>query len=158
MSLVDEALAISRSLAVELSPSVLVDGLARALGWLWSSWFKDKYHLGVKVALNSAIDTEEEVMRHLVFLTVKELLFNVVKHSSAKEAFVELTVDDSGKLRATVRDGGQGFDPRKLGTVLDTGSGFGLNSLNNRLLFLKGSLDILSRPGHGVEATMKLTQ
>ena len=161
VSLVDEALANSRSLAVELSPPVLVDGLARALDWLCGSWFKEKYHLNVELALNPAIDAQQEVMRNLVFLTVKELLFNVVKHSSAKEAFVELAVHDSSTLRVTVRDGGQGFDPRKLGTVLDTGSGFGLNSLNDRLLLLGGSLDILSRPGFGVEAIilapMKLT-
>ena len=67
---------------------------------------------------------------------------------------MELAVHDSEKLRVTVRDGGQGFDPRKLGTVLDTGSGFSLNSLNERLLLLGGSLDILSRPGFGVEATI----
>ena len=83
---------------------------------------------------------------------MKKLLFNLVKHSSAKEAFVELAVHDSGTLRVTVRDEGQGFDPRKLGTVLDTGSGFGLNSLTESLLLLGGRLDILSRPGFGVEA------
>ena len=152
VALVDEALANSRSLAVELSPPVLVDGLARALEWLCGSWFKEKYYLNVEVAVDPSIDAQQEDMRTLVFLTVKELLFNVVKHSSAKKAFVELAVHDSGRLRVTVRDGGQGFDPRKLGTVLDTGSGFGLNSLNERLLLLDGSLDILSRPGFGVEA------
>ena len=65
---------------------------------------------------------------------------------------MELAVHDSGTLRVTVRDEGQGFDPRKLGTVLDTGSGFGLNSLTESLLLLGGRLDILSRPGFGVEA------
>ena len=161
VALVDEALVNSRSLAMELSPPVLVDGLARALDWLCGSWFKEKYHLNVEVAVDPAIDAQQEDTRTLVFLTVKELLFNVVKHSSAKEAFVELAVHDFGKLRVTVRDGDQGFDPRKLGTVLDTGSGFGLNSLNELLLLLDGSLDILSRPGFGVEAIilapMKLT-
>ena len=78
VSLVDEALANSRSLAVELSPPVLVDGLARALEWLCGSWFKEKYHLNVEVVLNPSIDAQQEDMRNLVFLTVKELLFNVV--------------------------------------------------------------------------------
>ena len=65
---------------------------------------------------------------------------------------VELAVHDSGKLRVTVRDGGRGFDTAKLGTVLDSGAGFGLNSLNEQLPLLGGSLDIPCRLGSGVDS------
>ena len=47
--------------------------------------------------------------------------------------------------RVFVRDHGQRLGSRNLGTVLDTGSGLGLNSLNERFLLRGGSLDILSR-------------
>lgn len=64
VSLVDEALANSRSLAVELSPPVLGDGLARALEWLCGSGFKEKYHLNVEVVLNPSINAQQEDMRN----------------------------------------------------------------------------------------------
>jgi signal transduction histidine kinase len=139
----------------------LVEGLGRALEWLCETWFREKYHLAVNMAIDPCVDAKEEDMRYLVFLTVKELLFNVVKHSSAQEASVELAVHDSANLRVTVRDSGQGFDTAKLGTVLESGAGFGLNSLHERLLLLGGNLEIRSNPGCGVEAIilapMKLT-
>ncbi len=150
--LLDEALANSRSLAVELSPPVLAEGLARALEWLGSTWSKEKYGLEVKMSLDPSVEAQQDDVRYLLFLTVKELLFNVVKHSSAKEATLELVADDSANLRITVRDAGQGFDPAKLGATLHSASGFGLNSLNERLLLMGGRLEIRSSPGCGVEA------
>lgn len=150
--LLDEALANSRSLAVELSPPILAEGLGRALEWLCGIWIREKYNLQVKMALDQAIDTRQEDMRNLVFLTVKELLFNVVKHASVKEASVELVVHDPGTLRVTVRDRGLGFDVARLGGNVRSGSGFGLTSLHERLEILGGSLEIHSGSNRGVEA------
>lgn len=150
--LLDEALANSRSLAVELSPPILAEGLGRALEWLCGTWIKEKYNLVVIMAVDQAIDACQEDMRNLIFLTVKELLFNVVKHASVKEAAVELAVHDPGTLRVTVRDVGQGFDAARLGRNVTSGSGFGLTSLHERLEILGGSLEIRSGPNRGVEA------
>jgi two-component system, chemotaxis family, CheB/CheR fusion protein len=154
IGLLDEALANSRSLAVDLSPPILAEGLGRALEWLCGTWISEKYHLKVNMAIDPTIDARREDMRNLVFLAVKELLFNVVKHTTVKEATVELAVHDPGTLRVTVRDGGQGFDASVIGENLSSGSSFGLASLHERLEILGGSLKIESGANRGVEATI----
>ncbi len=154
IALLDEALINSRSLAVELSPPILGEGLGRALDWLCGTWIKEKYDLKVLTKIDLSIDARHVDMRNLVFLSVKELLFNVVKHSDTREAWVELAVHDDATLRVTVRDSGQGFDVNVLGTKHAPGSGFGLTSVHERLEILGGSLEIRSEPGKGVEATI----
>ena len=90
-------------------------------------------------------------MRNLIFLTVRELLFNVVKHSNVNQASVGLGPDEDGNLRVTVSDHGKGFDIKQAGK---SGSGFGLATLHERLEMLGGRLQISSSPGHGVETVI----
>lgn len=151
VNLLDEALDNARSLAVELSPPILAEGLAKALEWLCGTWMKDKYGLLVKRFIDMSIDTAHDDLRIQVFIAVKELLFNVVKHSEVRECLVELAAQDAGSLRITIRDHGRGFDADHIG---HHGSGFGLISLRERLGMLGGSLQIRSKPGQGVEAVI----
>ena len=151
VNLLDEALDNARSLAVELSPPILAEGLAKALEWLCGTWMKDKYGLLVKRFIDMSIDTTHDDLRIQVFIAVKELLFNVVKHSEVRECLVELAAQDAGSLRITIRDHGRGFDADHIG---HHGSGFGLISLRERLGMLGGSLQIRSKPGQGVEAVI----
>lgn len=152
ISLLDEALGNSRSLAVELSPPVLGEGLGKALEWLCGTWIKNKYDLTVRTRIDPSIDARQVCMRNLVFLAVKELLFNVVKHSGSQEAWVELTVHDSGNFQVIVRDHGRGFELNVPGDKGSLSSGLGLASVRERLEILGGSLVVHSRPGQGVEA------
>jgi signal transduction histidine kinase len=152
IELLDEALANSRSLAVELSPPILADGLGRALEWLCCTWMNDKHQLKVHFHADPHTDTQHEDMRILVFLAVKELLFNIVKHSGTNEAFVDLTIENPDNLRVSVKDRGVGFDITNASNEHGPGSGFGLMSLRERLEMLGGTLEILSNPDDGVEA------
>ncbi|MEO7098376.1 MAG: chemotaxis protein CheB [Luteolibacter sp.] len=153
ISLIDEALVNSRSLAVELSPPILVEGLGPALVWLCSVWMKERHGMTVECEIDTTLDTRQEDMRILVFLATKELLFNVVKHSTVKEAIVELAMHDAEHLRVTVRDHGTGFDNGNK-EIAHSSTGFGLMSIRERLEMLGGSLEIRSRRNHGVEATI----
>ncbi len=154
VSLMDEALSSSRSLAVELSPPILSEGLGKALEWLCRTWMKEKHKMNIETDIDSSIDARHEDMRILVFLAVKELLFNVVKHSTVDEAQVELDIHNGEYLRVVVRDHGQGFDTEDLKARNKGGSGFGLMSLRERLELLGGSLKIRSKPNDGVEAVI----
>jgi signal transduction histidine kinase len=82
----------------------------------------------------------------LLFQTVRELLFNVVKHADISQARVTLKSIEEGTT-ITVKDGGKGFDTD---TVLaEDGDGFGLRNLRERLLLFGGSATITSAPGEG---------
>lgn len=89
-----------------------------------------------------------------LFRTVQESLRNVVKHSHAKHAKVELT-GESNLVRLRITDDGVGFDldhPRSR-------HGLGLVSMKERLRSVGGEFSIWSRPSMGtkVEATAPAT-
>lgn len=152
-SLMEEVIDSSRSLAIDLSPPVLAEGLGRSLQWLAETWIKDRYHLTVHARIDLSLDTGRDDLRRLVFEAVRELLFNVVKHAQVGEAHLELVGLDGKNLRVTVRDQGVGFDK----TTHANGkcpSGLGLSGLNERLGMLGGSLRIHSHPGEGTEAVI----
>lgn len=154
ISLLDESLESSRSLAVDLSPPVLGEGLAPALEWLGEVWMKEKHGLEVELNLDRRIDAGGEEIRALVFLAVRELLFNVVKHSGVSRAEVTLAANDSESLRISVKDEGKGIDPGASGLTPLKGSGRGLLTVRQRIQIFGGSLSVASRKGEGVEVTI----
>jgi signal transduction histidine kinase len=89
----------------------------------------------------------------LLFQLVRELLFNVVKHSGVAEASLMLTHDDDS-LIICVADCGRGFDAQERPQPLLAGSGFGLYSVRERLALFGGQLIVESAPGKGVRATV----
>jgi len=76
-----------------------------------------------------------------LYRIAQEALRNVVKHSGAGHAAVELSASD-GQVRLRVADDGAGFDP----TVAH---GLGLVSMQERLNLVGGRLSIDSRPAAG---------
>ena len=74
---------------------------------------------------------------------VQEALHNVVKHSSASRASVELSAVD-GWLTVCVSDAGSGFDPAHA-----IGGGLGLISMRERVRSVGGHFTIETAPGSG---------
>ena len=64
----------------------------------------------------------------LLFQSIRELLFNVVKHSRVKSARVEVQRLDSN-IRIEVSDKGVGFDPAKLQIAGGKNKGFGVMTI-----------------------------
>jgi PAS domain S-box-containing protein len=152
---VDEAIAAARSLSLELFPPVLQhSGLPAALKWL-ANWLHDKYKLDVQIHADPAADSARKDVRTLLFESVRELLFNAVKHAKVDRVALELAVDADDRLCITVRDQGVGFDPTKLDDRSNSGqAGWGLFSIRERLTLLGGRLDIDSAPGRGTRARL----
>ena len=72
----DEAMAVARSLNVELFPPVLQrSGLPAALTWL-ANWTREKYKLSVQIVADPRADSARKDVRTLLFESVRELLFN----------------------------------------------------------------------------------
>src|SRR5262249_32702672 len=104
-----EAIQITRDLSVDLSPPVLHnEGLLEAITWL-AHQMQQQHGLEVGVESNGPLPTLNEDLRVLLFQTVRELLFNVVKHTDVREAVVRVGYVE-GEFQIEVSDQGQGFN------------------------------------------------
>ena len=78
-----------------------------------------------------------------LYRTVQEGLRNVVNHSGAKNAMVELT-GGPDTIHLRISDRGVGFDPKTT-----KGKGLGLISIEERVRLVRGEMSLQSRPSHG---------
>lgn len=88
--------------------------------------------------------------RHL-FLSLKEMVNNVIKHAHCKNCHVKFE-KRGNSIFVEVRDDGMGFDPQHVNTTRN-----GLHSLRFRAKEIKGKFQIDSQPGQGTTARMTLT-
>jgi len=147
-NLVVECLKTARSLNTQLSPTMLYErGLGSALKWL-AETMHETYRLDIETQIGPDIDVVQEEAKVLLFESVRELLFNVVKHARTSSACVEMSRDDKDCLRITVKDHGVGFDPEKILKYAGEDH-FGLFSIRERLELIGGKLAIETSPGHG---------
>lgn len=150
---IDEAIRSSRSLTAELSPAVLQEtDLEGSLRWL-SGWMAEKYRLDVEVSVAPDLPFVADDIKVLVFESVRELLFNVVKHAHVAFARVSAGVNGESALQITVADKGGGFNPEKIGQA-GKGASFGLFSIRQRLNLMGGQMAIDSVPGKGSHITL----
>ena len=127
-----------RRLAVELRPSALDDfGLVAALERLAASFAEQT---GISVDFQTALADERlpEEVETALYRIVQESLTNVVKHARARRVSI-LLARKNGAVKAVVEDDGQGFDPAE-----QTGDGYGLVGMRERLALLGGRLEVES--------------
>jgi signal transduction histidine kinase/AmiR/NasT family two-component response regulator len=147
--LLNESISAARSLTADLSPPVLQEaGLAAGLEWL-SRWMADRHGLRVNMTVDKDLPPLDEDVQVLLFESVRELLFNAVKHAGVASANVSVRRIGEAELRIAVSDSGAGFDPASLRQGSQTGRGFGLISIRERLELLGGRIEIDSAPGNG---------
>jgi PAS domain S-box-containing protein len=146
----DEAISAARSLSVELFPPVLHgSGLPAALVWL-ADWMRNQHGLQVQVSADPLANSDRKDVRTLLFESVRELLFNTVKHARVDRATLDLSSGADNTIRISVADQGIGFDPAKVHDGARDGQvGWGLFSIRERLTLLGGRLDVDSAPGRG---------
>ncbi|MDX1531288.1 MAG: PAS domain-containing protein, partial [Rhodothermales bacterium] len=151
--LLGEALDVTRTLTVELSPPVLKgEGLDAAFAWL-ASQVEATYGLEVEVELSGPVRVPDEDMRVLLFQLVRELLFNVVKHAETERARVVVHEADD-RLHITVADEGRGFDVEEVLSQPVTEAHVGLIRMRERLDLFGGELVLDSEPGAGTRASI----
>jgi PAS domain S-box-containing protein len=149
-----ECMEVSRSLTAELSPPVLHEaGLAAALEWL-GLWYRKQHGLTVTLDVDESAAIAREDDRILMFQSVRELLFNVVKHARVKEARVSSFRGPEGRVQIEVSDDGIGFDPVAALARAGTAGGFGLFRVHERMAMFGGELRMESSPGSGSRFTL----
>ena len=87
--------------------------------------------------------------RDALVRVVREAATNAVRHGQAGSVVVRVATDH-GDVRLTVTDDGRGFDPTRVR------SGFGLQSMRQRVEALGGSLHVTSVPGSGTTVEVAL--
>jgi len=151
--LLDESIAASRSLTAELNPPILQKGgLSVGLEWL-ASWMADKHGLCVELKTEPEDSPLADDVKVLVFESVRELLFNIVKHAQTQLATVTMQQKRGDRMQIVVSDNGVGCESH-LAAPTASGSGFGLFGIRERLDLIGGGLEIESSPGNGCRCTI----
>ena len=148
-----ESIAISRNLSIDLSPIVLQgEGLAEAMTWL-SFRMKEQYGLQVDLVVKEELNEVDKHMRMLLFQSIRELLFNVVKHAGVLQARVTLE-RVNGRPTITVSDDGKGFDAEAV--LGNPQAAHGLLIIQDRLNLLGCHMNLISSPGEGTRIVIEL--
>jgi PAS domain S-box-containing protein len=144
----------SRSVTLELSPPVLYDaGLTPALEWL-ARQMQLNYGLLVKVDSDVQTEPEAEDIKVLLFQSVRELLFNVVKHAGALNASIKMSSMPDEQVRIDVEDKGAGFNAEQLQVNDESAAGLGLFSIRERLEQMGGRMEVHSGAGQGTSVSI----
>jgi signal transduction histidine kinase len=145
------AMTHARDLSMELSPPALHDlGIADAIETLLSR-LEQRYALPMRFLPNAAWEHIPREFVGPVFHSVKELVVNAAKHASASGVSLSAELAADQRVKVIVRDDGAGFAVRS-----SKQRGFGLFSVERRMAWMRGRLEIDSAPGKGTTAILHL--
>jgi two-component system, NarL family, sensor histidine kinase DegS len=102
--------------------------------------------MGLNVIIESVpedLNLSAEIEREIYYV-LREALTNVTRHSHASKVEIQLN-QEKHKLRGSLTDDGVGFSEKNV----ETGNGFGIAGMEQRLKKIGGELSVKSSPGHG---------
>ena len=142
-----------RLLSFELGSSTLYRlGLREAIQELCDG-MAQRYKVDFSVTGDVDMEYLDQSSATALFKSVRELLFNVVKHTCVREAQVFLS-REGDMLKLAVEDQGIGFPEHWGGAELDTDKGLGLFGIQERLRDLGGTMRIDSTPNVCTRVTL----
>jgi PAS domain S-box-containing protein len=148
LAIVDRALQQVRNLSLDLRPSLLDDlGLVAAL-----RWYVDRVAQRAGFAAEFVVDPPgirgPANLETACFRVAQEALTNIVRHARARRVRVQLREND-GELHLQVQDDGGGFEVAEARQRAVRGGSLGLLGMQERVLLLRGRIDVESTPGRG---------
>lgn len=129
-------------------PSLRYVGIGGALKSLGKA-FQDNYGIQIDVSVPAEFPRLPSDLELCVFRITQECLQNIVKHSAAGRAHIQLD-RNSGQLRLTVSDSGKGF---VRSDAMQNG-GVGLLSMQERAMSVGGRVLLTTSPGQGTEVAL----
>jgi signal transduction histidine kinase len=152
MDMLDSSIKEMRRVAHNMMPEALVKfGLDTAL----KDFCNDINQNGIVKIDYQSIDLEnagiDQTTAINIYRIVQELVNNILKHASARTAFLQVT-NNNGHIAVTVEDDGKGFDT----SILSVEKGMGWSNIQSRIKFLNGKIDIQSDPGKGTSIHFEL--
>ncbi len=152
--ILQQSLGYTRTMIADLSPpSFQEGGLPAAFKWLAERMQQNGLWVEVHSTREQITLPEEKAV--FLFQSVRELLFNVLKHAGVSQAVVSVETDDSGQLVVAVEDRGRGMDPAALSGPDQPGH-LGLSSVRERMEAMGGRVGVRSDPGQGTRVTLVL--
>ncbi len=148
-NLIDECIQEIRSIIQNVRPPLLTDfGLVEALN---DFCIKIKQNTGIEVTFKHKTEQERfsPEVEITLFRIVQELFGNSIKHAHASFIGINL-VSRQNQLVLTYQDNGLGFD------LADYKNGSGLKNMQSRTDFIKGQIEIKSKPGEGMSVEIKV--
>ena len=145
----DNAIAEMRRVAFNMMPEALVKyGLVDATKNFCADINTSNQLKVIFEAINFdvTLDKSKEV---IAFRIIQELVNNAIKHSAGTQAIVQLSSSDNW-VSLIVEDNGKG-----LSDGANNVKGMGLESLNSRVQYLKGKMDVRSETGSGVSVLIE---
>ncbi|GJL58552.1 MAG: hypothetical protein NPIRA03_14090 [Nitrospirales bacterium] len=143
-----QALTYSRTTIAELSPPALYEtGLAVSLKWLAERMEKHGLRVEVHISDYQASHLSEDRVI-LLFQSVRELLFNVLKHAGVYEATVRMSSGQGGEVWIAVEDRGTGMHADALQQGMEPGH-LGLFAVQERMEAMGGRVELTSASGKG---------
>lgn len=86
-----------------------------------------------------------------IYRIIQELLTNIVKHANAKNVLLQCA-QHGNVFFITIEDDGKGFDTDLLARM----SGIGLSNIKNRVAYLQGKMELLSKNHQGTSINIEL--
>jgi len=107
----------------------------------YSAEYLEENNIDIKIKIPSVIPniSIKGDIRRNIFLTIKEILHNVVKHSQATHVEIHIKLDNN--LSVKIQDNGVGFEIEKII------SGNGLKNMKKRMEKLKGTFNCMNNSG-----------
>jgi signal transduction histidine kinase len=143
IKLLDESCQEVRNVSHSIMPNALMkSGLGNAIKDFIDKIRNAQLQIDLNTSgINGNMDSNVEIM---IYRIIQECVNNALKHSGATKLDISLINDNDG-LNLTIEDNGKGFDP----VTLPEDKGIGMKNIRTRARYLKGTVDIDSRPGHG---------
>lgn len=117
----------------------------------------ERVNKNTNIRIYSSLDDADKMLPPEIeinlYRIVQEIMNNIVKHSGATEALLNMNKSDKN-ISIFISDNGKGFD---VDTIMNkkSGSGFGLKGMLERVKLIGGTLELNSSPRNGTE--IKLT-
>lgn len=146
---IDASITSVRRIAADLRPGMLDDlGLAPAIEWKAQD-FQQRTGIECVLSLPRGTLSLTSSQTIAIFRIVQEALTNIMRHSGATRAEIQMRVQDKW-LHLNIHDNGNGFDPHDLGKT----KSLGVLGMRERAVMVGGTLAIESAPEGGT--TVKL--
>lgn len=144
IQLVDESCKEVRAVSHSMMPAALhnkglPDAVEELASKIDSSSLKVSFH---SEGFSNRLDINTET---ILYRIIQECINNCIKHADATELDLSLIQDADG-ISITIEDNGKGFAYNSFAMEEE---GIGLKNIQNRVYFLKGTVDFDSTPGNG---------
>lgn len=138
-----------RNLSLMLRPAQLDSlGLSAAINWQAEKLFSNS-EIHFSLTGDDLTNLSNKNIEITAFRVAQESLTNIVRHSKASSAEVNLSLKND-KLKLNIIDDGKGFDPEK------SSKSFGLLNMQERVELAGGKIAIRSIPNLGTEVRVEL--